>query len=363
MRDWIEIFKTGLHADSGGNQKTWTEADLDQIVKQYNPRVHEAPVVIGHPVGNAPAYGWVEALKREGKFLCAKLKGLVPEFGEMVRQGLFKKRSISLYPNLTLRHLGFLGAMPPAVKGLADVNFAEQKGETKIEFEEEGGSLSSDQSMPAFKKLSDLTRKKMDEKKDLTYSLAFAEVQRENVDLVMELVEYLEEIRHPDKMAFREGPASKLCDLTRKKMDEKKDLTYSEAFSEVQTENPDLVREYLFGGQDQGADLTSLAQTIERVLEPVRSKLAADPEATSIDTIVYVLDRNPALVRKLATEPSGVPDLTLLAGNIKMVAIRARKMMTGDSNLNPVDAILAALKESPMMVREIQAGSKDIGLL
>jgi hypothetical protein len=54
----------------------------------------------------------------------------------MVRRGLFKKRSAAFYNDGTLRHVGFLGAMPPAVKGLADVAFAE--GETaSFEFGED----------------------------------------------------------------------------------------------------------------------------------------------------------------------------------------------------------------------------------
>jgi TolA-binding protein len=133
--EWFEIFKAGTHTDSAGQTRTWTEADLDTIVSRYDPGDHEAPVVIGHPKDNSPAWGWIEELKREGNTLYAKAKDLVPEFVEMVKKGLFKKRSISLYPDLTLRHVGFLGAMPPAVKGLADVAFAETQA-TTIEFDE-----------------------------------------------------------------------------------------------------------------------------------------------------------------------------------------------------------------------------------
>jgi len=132
---WFEIFKAGTHQDSAGNERTWSEEDLDTIVSKYNPSCHEAPIVIGHPKDNAPAWGWVEGLKREGTRLLAKAKDVVPEFKEMVNKGLFKKRSISLYPDFTLRHVGFLGAIPPAVKGLADVQFSEDNL-TTIEFEE-----------------------------------------------------------------------------------------------------------------------------------------------------------------------------------------------------------------------------------
>lgn len=131
--NWIPIFRAGTHTDSQGNEKTWTEAELDIIVAKYHPDEHEAPAVIGHPEHNAPAWGWVHGLRRDGQILLAQFKDLVPEFVDMVKKGLFKKRSISLYPDMTLRHVGFLGAMPPAVKGLPDVAFKDGDGQV-IEF-------------------------------------------------------------------------------------------------------------------------------------------------------------------------------------------------------------------------------------
>lgn len=134
--DWFEVFRIGTHTDSAGNTRTWTEADLEKIAASYNPAEHEAPVVVGHPSHDAPAYGWAEALKVEGGVLYARVKDVVTEFADMVRRGLFKKRSIALYPDMTLRHIGFLGAMPPAVKGLKDISFKDPDGVVTIEFSE-----------------------------------------------------------------------------------------------------------------------------------------------------------------------------------------------------------------------------------
>ncbi len=137
MEKWFEIFRTGTHTDSAGNERTWTEADLDAIVAKYDPaNGHEAPIVIGHPKDNAPAFGWIESLKRVGSTLMAKPKQVIPEFAEMVKKGLFKKRSMSLYKNMTLRHVGFLGAQPPAVKGLADIQFSGSDEGMTIEFDD-----------------------------------------------------------------------------------------------------------------------------------------------------------------------------------------------------------------------------------
>ncbi len=126
---WIEVFRTGTWTDASGKEKTWTEKDLDAIVSKYDPSTHEAPLVIGHPKDNSPAYGWVEALKREGEILLAKVKPTVEEFVDLVKQGVYKKVSIALYGDGTLRHIGFLG-VPPAVKGLKVPEF------TELEFSE-----------------------------------------------------------------------------------------------------------------------------------------------------------------------------------------------------------------------------------
>lgn len=131
---WVEIFKSGTHTDGNGNVRTWTEQDLDKMVSSYSSESHEAPVVVGHPKNNGPAYGWVENLKREGDKLLCSFKEVVPEFQEWVNQGLYKKRSISVYPDGSLRHVGFLGGMPPAVKGLADFTFSEEETSTTYEF-------------------------------------------------------------------------------------------------------------------------------------------------------------------------------------------------------------------------------------
>jgi len=133
---WIEVFKAGKHTDAHGITKDYSTKDLDAIVSKYDPKVHEAPVCIGHPKDNAPAYGWVESLKRTGDVLQAKLHQLAPEFVEMVKAGRFKKRSISLYPDSSFRHLALLGAMPPAVKVLADISFTENDGSVCYEFSE-----------------------------------------------------------------------------------------------------------------------------------------------------------------------------------------------------------------------------------
>lgn len=123
--EWDKVFTTGIHTDSNGNKKTWTTDDLDRIVAGFKPEFHEPPLVIGHPSDNAPAFGWVQGIKRVGEDLYVQYREVAAEFQEWARKGLFKKKSIAIYPDGTLRHVGYLGAMPPAIKGLPDFAFAD----------------------------------------------------------------------------------------------------------------------------------------------------------------------------------------------------------------------------------------------
>lgn len=126
---WIEVFRAGKQTDSSGDTREWTQADLENIVNLYNMQEaegrHEAPIVVGHPTQNSPAYGWVESLKTRGGKILAKIKQLDSEFRELVNNGRYNRVSIALYPNMLLRHIGFLGAVPPAVKGLKPAQFAD----------------------------------------------------------------------------------------------------------------------------------------------------------------------------------------------------------------------------------------------
>lgn len=131
--DWIEVFRGGRQVDSSGVAHDG-DAIIDRAVATFNAAEHEPPIVIGHPAKNAPAYGWIKELKAEmvggTKRLLARAHQVAPEFEELVKAGRYKKRSAAFYPDGSLRHLGFLGAAPPAVKGLADMAFAEGEATT-----------------------------------------------------------------------------------------------------------------------------------------------------------------------------------------------------------------------------------------
>ena len=135
MSEFFEIFRAGTHTDNNGRRITISADDLAATAAAYNTSAHEAPVVVGHPKTDAPAYGWVGSLKAEGNSLLADFAQMDAAFAEQVRQGRYKKVSASFYQpdapanpapgKWSLRHVGFLGAHPPAIKGLKPIEFNE----------------------------------------------------------------------------------------------------------------------------------------------------------------------------------------------------------------------------------------------
>ena len=124
----IEIFSAGRHIDDSGAVHNFSQADVAGMAGAYDPELREAPLTVGHPAHNLPAYGWVKglALNDAGR-LAMDTRAVEPAFAEMVQAQRFPKRSASFYPpshpnnpkpgNWYLRHVAFLGAQPPAIAG------------------------------------------------------------------------------------------------------------------------------------------------------------------------------------------------------------------------------------------------------
>ena len=82
-----------------------------------------------------PAYGWVKALQFSEGGIDATPAQVNNDFADMVAAGAFKKISASFYsPNAPsnpvpgvyyLRHVGFLGAQAPAIKGMRSPSFGD----------------------------------------------------------------------------------------------------------------------------------------------------------------------------------------------------------------------------------------------
>lgn len=130
----LQCFKPGSHLALQGQTIAFGMADLQATAAAYDPKLHEAPLVVGHPELDAPAYGWVAALACRDGALEATPHQVNPEFAELVNSGAYKKMSAAFWsphapgnpvPGVFyLRHVGFLGAAAPAVPGLRTPSFA-----------------------------------------------------------------------------------------------------------------------------------------------------------------------------------------------------------------------------------------------
>jgi hypothetical protein len=136
IRTWVHCFTAGTQTSAQGVTRDFSVKDLKQVVESYDPVIHEAPVRVGHEdTDKSPAFGWVKGFRMDGSKLYADVS-FTPEMSEMLRNGNYKKVSISMYSpesginptpgKWSARHLAVLGATPPAVKGLESIQFSEQ---------------------------------------------------------------------------------------------------------------------------------------------------------------------------------------------------------------------------------------------
>ncbi len=127
--DYIDLFSAGEQTDSAGNTRIWTQAELDQMVANHSAE-SAAPAVVGHPSSDAPAYGWLSDVRRNGDTLQGKFDQVNPDFEQAVRSGSYKNRSISLdhspESGFSIRHVGWLGGVAPAIPGLRPVQFSSE---------------------------------------------------------------------------------------------------------------------------------------------------------------------------------------------------------------------------------------------
>lgn len=136
----LHIFFAGQHTASNGTKHHFSEADVADLVNSYDPAVAEAQLVVGHPKIEDPSYGGIASLTLDDNGVHATPHNVDAQFAGLVNAGRFPSISASIYrPNdagnpkpghFYLRHVGFLGAQPPSLKGLKrpTLNFAENDG-------------------------------------------------------------------------------------------------------------------------------------------------------------------------------------------------------------------------------------------
>jgi hypothetical protein len=211
----IRIFKPGSFTSVDGSRHSFSRDDLVQAAAAYDPEGDPAPLVIGHPAIDHPAYGWATGLRLDGDELIADVDQVEPGFAETVNAGRYRKVSASFYPpthhgnpkpgNWYLKHIGFLGAAAPALKGLGTVSLAEGDSAGLVSF-----ALHETPEHEPSQEKSTVTTKTEDKTAD------FAERQRELDEREAAIkaredatIKAARDARHTEHVSFAEGMVSK----------------------------------------------------------------------------------------------------------------------------------------------------------
>jgi hypothetical protein len=132
---WVQAFKPGTFTDFSGTKRTFSTEDISTIangVKEQVAAGYEPPLVKGHPKTDSPRKASIiDAKVGDQNVLMLKVDKIEPTFAEEVKNGEYPYVSVALYGDYKkgLRHLGALGGVAPAVKGLQQMEFAEGEGE------------------------------------------------------------------------------------------------------------------------------------------------------------------------------------------------------------------------------------------
>ena len=168
----VEVFSVGKHKGD-----TYTEADLDAMVTAFATQGFTPPLKLGHTgeVG-APAVGWVENLRREGRKLIADFVNLPQAVYDAVKGRLYDRVSSEIYWNLeaggkkfrrALKAVALLGAEIPAVTGLKPLHqmFTGLRGDVHIYDDEQEVIMTTEDT-----KVVEMTAKLADAEKKLLAS-------------------------------------------------------------------------------------------------------------------------------------------------------------------------------------------------
>jgi hypothetical protein len=130
----LHLARAGQFVDMHGSQVDLTPDLLSALAASYDPAIYQAPLVIGHPQTNSPAFGHLARLEATPDGLFGEPINVDPAFKAAVTSGRYPQRSMSYWPadhpssptpgQPYLRHLGVLGATPPAIPGLRGADLA-----------------------------------------------------------------------------------------------------------------------------------------------------------------------------------------------------------------------------------------------
>jgi hypothetical protein len=124
----VHLFRADTYDRGTPNEETWTEEDLDDMVRNHRLLYHSRPpvwrpsITVGH-VDEEPdnshtaalAHGTVTRLWRQGRDLWGSYGELSPEFRRLHEGGYIRQPSVEIYH--TPLQANITPEMAPAVKG------------------------------------------------------------------------------------------------------------------------------------------------------------------------------------------------------------------------------------------------------
>jgi hypothetical protein len=281
IRD-VEIFATGTH-----NGDDYTERDLDDMVAAFRELDYRPALKIGHTkdAPGAPAYGWIENLRRVGKRLLADFTDMHDSVVDAIRKRLYDNVSAEIYFNLkragktfrrALKAVALLGAEVPAVANLTPLHkmqFAAEGDYDAVAFvvqsfnlKEENVEVQTDAGQEVDRRVRAYWRARGIASPALVeanYSEAMQHVLAESPELAAKYARLPTERRehdgypYDDVLISRQAAGDDVDVLTRRKLRDHPGQSYTDAMAEVLSEHPDLRDRY------QGQTISGVAPTEE----------------------------------------------------------------------------------------------------
>jgi hypothetical protein len=363
----LKIFKANNGPDGNGTVVDFTAAMVAGAAASYDPAIHEAPIVLGHPRTDAPAYGWIDSAAEQGGALFAEPKQLHAEFAEAVAAGSYKKISTAFYmpgnpyhpiPDSEfpyIKHVGFLGATPPVIKGLGSAEFAEFEPEegvyyAEMDAEDTEGELMNTLGM-ALQNLREYILAKDDaETADRVLPQSLIEAVRASAD---ELQDDIEEAAEPDPYPMTPMPSQyaesedpKLCKTCGQPMPKKTpaDAAYAEREQSLADRESALKKaeytQYCEGLMHEGR--AGVAGVLENAVALMMASPTdveyAEGELSIADRVKQILSAIPKTIEFGESAPRS-KEAPFTARSTADVAARARKMAE-DEGISTAEAVL-----------------------
>jgi hypothetical protein len=280
----IHVFKAGDQTSAQGVQRNFSDKDLEQVVKTYDPAIHEAPLVIGHAGDNdsTPAYGWIKGFAKQGGNLYADV-AFTDTAKDLVKDGHYRKVSISFYsPDSAInphkgkwsaRHLALLGASPPAVKGLEPFSFSEAEGVYDFAVALAPSDLFDDDLGPTLiveKSPLEMLREKLDEvRQDVSGAVAELQgnTQNQQVNQVDEAAGSAADNPDVNRMANPDNPSQQYSEVKKTKGREGTEITQQTADLEDQFPEEEFMDQGQISRKHAKGANGQVMQVVENVYE------------------------------------------------------------------------------------------------